>query len=183
MICYLIRHGQDDETVRGGWSSASLTQTGKTQAAKLAGHIAASNLQIKKLYTSDLPRAAETAAAIAFALKLEAFPVPQFRETNNGLLAGMPHETANKTYPGIYWSNLAWNEAYPQGESPCTFYERIKSAWENFCTAITKENINIALVTHSGVINVINSLINGQPYSNKTKGEHIPYASMLPIKF
>lgn len=32
MICYLVRHGQDDETVRGGWSDHPLTEAGIHQA-------------------------------------------------------------------------------------------------------------------------------------------------------
>ena len=35
MICYLVRHGKDDDTVRGGWSQQPLTDEGKVQAAEL----------------------------------------------------------------------------------------------------------------------------------------------------
>lgn len=36
MICYLVRHGKDDDTVRGGWSQQPLTDVGKAQADELA---------------------------------------------------------------------------------------------------------------------------------------------------
>ena len=39
MICYIIRHGQDDETIRGGWSQHSLTENGIRQAEILAEDI------------------------------------------------------------------------------------------------------------------------------------------------
>ena len=35
MICCLVRHGKDDDTVRGGWSQQPLTDEGKVQAAEL----------------------------------------------------------------------------------------------------------------------------------------------------
>ena len=33
MTCYLVRHGKDDDTVRGGWSEQPLSDEGKAQAA------------------------------------------------------------------------------------------------------------------------------------------------------
>ena len=34
MICCLVRHGKDDDTVRGGWSQQPLTDEGEVQAAE-----------------------------------------------------------------------------------------------------------------------------------------------------
>lgn len=56
----------------------------------------------------------------------------EFREINNGSLAGMPKEQARSQYPGIYYSALEWEQAYPDGESPKLFYERVSAAWNNF---------------------------------------------------
>ena len=36
MTCYLVRHGKDDDTVRGGWSEQPLSDEGKAQAEALA---------------------------------------------------------------------------------------------------------------------------------------------------
>lgn len=185
MTCYLIRHGQDDPTVRGGWSQSGLTDEGKTQAKNLADHILQNNhhLQIEKIYSSDLPRAAETATPMATTLNLEITYLPEFRETNNGVCAGMPHHIADKKYPGLYWNTLDWDEPYPQGESPRIFYERIKTAWEQFTHAIIKENKNVALISHGGVMHVIFSLIAGTPFSNKTKHERINHATIIPLQY
>ena len=35
MFCHLIRHGKDDDTVRGGWSNIGLTEYGVEQVHKL----------------------------------------------------------------------------------------------------------------------------------------------------
>ena len=39
MYIYLIRHGKDDETVRGGWSNSPLTEEGILQVHRLADEI------------------------------------------------------------------------------------------------------------------------------------------------
>ncbi|MBQ9121635.1 MAG: histidine phosphatase family protein [Clostridia bacterium] len=102
---HLVRHGADDETIRGGWSNHSLTEEGFAQAEKLAESI---DFPVHRLYSSDLTRAMQTAAPVAEKLGLEITPMPQFRETNNGRLAGMKHELACEKisrpvleYPGL----------------------------------------------------------------------------------
>jgi len=183
MTCYLVRHGKDDDTVRGGWSNSSLSHEGIQQVISLSEYIYKhkDELKIASLFSSDLPRAVQTATPISKALNLEIQLMPEFRETNNGVLAGMPNDTANETYPGLYWGALEWTESYPQGESPCSFYTRIKTAWEQFSESISSQNQNVILVTHSGVINVIHSIVNGTAFSNKSKSAHIPYATMIPL--
>lgn len=42
-------------------------------------------------------------------------------------LAGMLNETALEQYPGLFFSSLKMEEAYPNGESPKDFYLRIKN--------------------------------------------------------
>ena len=185
MFCYLIKHGKDDDTVRGGWSKSGLTDDGKSQVKNLVDNIIehSNDLKIEKIYSSDLPRAAETAIPISSALNLKIVYMPEFRETNNGVFAGMPHDIADEKYPGLFWSTLDWDEPYPQGESPRIFYERIKTAWEQFSNAIIKENKNAVLVSHGGVMNVIYSLIDDIPFSNKTKHERIKHATIIPLKY
>ena len=65
MTVYLIRHGMDDDTVRGGWSGHGLTPAGAAQARALAEEIAAARIQPACIYSSDLPRAAETAEILS----------------------------------------------------------------------------------------------------------------------
>ena len=62
MVCYLIHHGKDDETIRGGWCDASLSDEGVAQVEALAKNLAEdSTYQFGYLYTSDLIRTKETA--------------------------------------------------------------------------------------------------------------------------
>jgi len=185
MTIYLVRHGKDDPTLRGGWSQAGLTAEGHQQAETLADYARANQhqLQIRRVFASDLPRATETAMPLAAALGLVVEQMPQFREANNGALAGMPNEIASERYPGLYWNVLDWDERYPgSGESPRMCYERIKDAWATFSEEATKAGENVCLVTHGGVINIIYTLVRGTSFSNKTPSEAVPHAKLIAFE-
>lgn len=181
MICYLIRHGQDNETVRGGWSQEPLTPNGIEQVKKLAEYCEKENLKIQHIYSSDLQRAKQTADAIADALNLPIIQLPQFREVNNGCLAGMENTIALERYPGLFWNQLGWEQCYPDGESPKQFYERIQAAWETFSEEIAFQNENVVLVTHGGVIHVIRTLLENRPYTNQEKHKKVDYAEIIVL--
>ena len=182
MICYLVRHGKDDDTVRGGWSQQPLTDEGKNQAHELASAVQNDDFDIRSIYSSDLLRAVQTAQPIADKLQLPIIPLPAFREVNNGDLAGMDNELASKIYPGLYWNTLEWEQRYPGGESPREFYERICAAWDGFQKMVLEQNENVMLVTHSGVINVILSIVNRKPYSNKVLLRRIRNAEVIALE-
>ncbi len=185
MICYLVRHGQDDPDVRGGWSNSPLVEEGEEQALMLAQTILESQneLCISKILSSDLPRAVDTAQPSAEALELEVELRPEFREINNGELAGMDNALALVRYPGLFYATLGWDESYPGGESPHQFQLRIKAAWERLCEEMLRDNRNVLLVTHSGVIQVIRHLIQGTPYSNSEKQREVPHAALFAAEY
>ncbi len=112
----LMRHGADDDSRLGGWSDAKLSKVGTQQVIRASEQIA--QLDICHIFSSDLPRAKETAEIIAKRLHLNITFLKEFRETNNGDLAGMLKEKAKEEYPGLYWSALDWEQQYPNGESP-----------------------------------------------------------------
>ncbi len=183
MICYIIRHGKDDDSVRGGWSDSSLTNEGILQVQQLSARILSENkMNIRRIFTSDLPRAKQTADILSAALSIPVTETPEFRETNNGVLAGMDNQMANERFPGLYWSALGWDETYPNGESPRQFYDRISNAWSLFKKEIQKGNDDIALVTHGGVINVIQCIEKGIPYSNKANPFPVGHADMISLQ-
>ena len=182
MICYLIRHGKDDDSVRGGWSQSPLTDEGILQTKRLSEKILSDDqINIGKIYTSDLPRARQTTEILSEALSIPFTEAPEFRETDNGVLAGMDNMIAEKQFPGLYWSMLDWDEPYPGGESPRQFYNRISKAWTYFKKKAQKSDCDIALVTHGGVINVIQCIENGITYSNKANPFPIGNAEMIKI--
>lgn len=183
MNCYILRHGKDDESVRGGWSSSSLTKDGVLAVEKLAEDLASdSNMNIKRIFSSDLLRARQTAEIIASKLRIETEYLPQFREANNGLLAGMNNEIASAKYPGLYWNTLGWDECYPAGESPHQFFDRIATAWHIFKKSIADVNGDVLLVTHGGVINVIYHIENKIEYSNQSKPFSVKSAEIVSFE-
>lgn len=183
MICYLIRHGKDDDTLRGGWSNHGLTSCGMEQVHELAKEMVSRNINIDCIYSSDLKRAKETSMIIADYLNVPVIFESEFRETNNGDLAGMKNELADEKYPGLYWSSLDYTECYPNGESPEMFYNRIKTAWQKFKNnLLTQLSKDVALVTHGGVMEVILCIENNIEFSNKEKHFTTPYAKMIPVE-
>lgn len=178
-MIYLVRHGQDDETVRGGWSDGMLAENGIRQAEALAETMA--KLPIHGIYSSDLPRATQTAQILADKLGLPVTPLPQFREVNNGELAGMKNEIALIRYPGLFWNQLEWEQCYPGGESPKAFAERICAAWVAFSEEMGSRNV--VLVTHGGAIHVIRAMIENKHYSNRDKHRSVDYAEIIPLRY
>ena len=181
MILYLVRHGKDDETVRGGWSDQPLTAEGICQAEAMS--ITMTERNIRHIYSSDLPRAMQTAEILAEKLQLPVVPLKQFREVNNGDLAGMKNEEALVRYPGLFWNQLEWEQCYPNGESPKQFYERIYAMWMIFSQKLLVKKENAVLVTHGGVIHVIRSILENRLYSNQTKQRKVQYAEVIALTY
>ena len=173
-----MRHGADPSDRYGGWSAHGLTEEGREQVHNARKCLY--NKGITQIYSSDLARAKETAEIVAKALSLEIIYLPQFRESNNGLLAGMLKSEAVEKYPGVYWNALDWTETWPEGESPEQFFRRIQSAWYEFKEQIGRNNV--LRVSHGGVMNVILCLENGIPYTNKETHFQIKDAEIVQIE-
>ncbi|OME89200.1 MULTISPECIES: histidine phosphatase family protein [Paenibacillus] len=171
MAIYLVRHGQDEEGYRGGWSQRGLIHEGIGQAEKLGQYLNEHKhvYNIHRIVCSDLQRAYQTAAIIADKLGLPFQAFEDWREMNNGLLAGMPNPIAEERYPGLYFSSLRMDEKYPGGESPQENFVRIKETFTRLCQDQVSANNheNVLVVTHGGVINIIYHLMKDITWSNK----------------
>ena len=73
MKIFVMRHGQEIETVRGGWSSVGLTEEGIVQVETTANSIVKNQrkFNIEKIISSDLQRAKQSAYIVADRLELE----------------------------------------------------------------------------------------------------------------
>ena len=181
-MIFLIRHGEDDTSRLGGWSDAGLSASGVEQVKRAGENIARGRYRIRHLFSSDLPRAKETAELIADRLGIGITFLRAFRETNNGDLAGISKESFQADYPGLYYSSLDWEQPYPNGESPRQFYDRIREAWEHFRNEVAPLNGDVLLVTHGGVIDVILCIEDGIPYTNRHVSHRAAYAEMIPVR-
>lgn len=164
-MIYLMRHGADPSERYGGWSTYGLTEKGRTQVHNAKSKLL--NKGVTQIFSSDLIRAKETAEIVADELSLRVTYLPQFRESNNGVLAGMLKTEAAEKYPGIYWNALDWTETWPGGESPKQFFHRIQRAWYEFKKQVGDDNV--LLVSHGGVMNVILCLEKGIPIQIKKR--------------
>ena len=184
MTVFLARHGNEPGGFRGGWSSHGLDELGARQAEELAEYLLEnqSDHDIQMIYSSDLPRALQTANAVADKLRLPVVEKSGFREVNNGDLAGMANDEADKLYPDLYWKRLAWEEKYPNGESPKDFYGRISNEWKDFLEEIKRGNKNVLLVTHGGVLQIILSILKGERYSNRKSFGSVSCCDLIKIE-
>lgn len=122
-----------------------------------------------RIISSDLNRAKETALYISDKFKIEPEFNEEWRENNNGIIAGMPNEEVEKNYPGIYFGTLRMDERFPGGESPREFLERINHSFYELRDDVIQKNEDVLVVTHGGVINIIYHLIKDIEWTNKNK--------------
>lgn len=187
MKIYIARHAKDEDGYRGGWSMRGLTDEGKIQAELLADYLYDDSqmFNIKTILSSDLKRAKETVLPISEKLGVKVDYLESLRETNNGDLAGLQNDFANKEYPGIYFNTLAMDERYPNGESPNEFFCRINKLVKQLIMNVEtgKLNSNVLLITHGGVINVIYHVIKRLEWSNRVKPFPCNYTSLHCIEY
>ncbi|WP_411552955.1 histidine phosphatase family protein [Paenibacillus lautus] len=173
MAIYFVRHGQDEEGYRGGWSQRGLIDEGIRQAEKLGQYLYEHHhdYNIDRIVCSDLQRAYQTASILADKLSLPFLSSEDWREMNNGLLAGIPNSLAEEKFPGLYFSSLRMDERYPGGESPLENFRRIKDTFTKLCQDQESANHheNVLVVTHGGVINIIYHLIKDMAWTNKNR--------------
>ena len=172
MAIYFVRHGQDEEGYRGGWSQRGLIDEGIRQAEKLGQYLYEHHhdYNIDRIVCSDLQRAYQTASILADKLSLPFLSSEDWREMNNGLLAGIPNSLAEEKFPGCIFPAYGWTR-YPGGESPLENFRRIKDTFTKLCQDQESANHheNVLVVTHGGVINIIYHLIKDMAWTNKNR--------------
>ena len=125
----LIRHAQSEHQIQrltGGWTDLPLSQLGQAQAQVLADDCRRRLADEPSvcLFSSDLARAAQTAAYVAAALSVAVQLEPALRELNNGIAAGLTHDVAKRielpmTEPVIDWV------PYPEAETWHMMVDRV----------------------------------------------------------
>jgi alpha-ribazole phosphatase/probable phosphoglycerate mutase len=145
----LIRHGITDMagTLCGG-SDPPLNQTGREQAALLALSLRDHNF--RRLYTSDLRRAIQTAEVLGQAWGTDAVVVRQLRERHFGLWEGRSWSQIVVDNPGILRPEVPLEFSTPEGESFDCFRQRVLAAFARIAAECNGEPT--AVVTHLGVI-------------------------------
>jgi probable phosphoglycerate mutase len=155
----LARHGETDWNMQRRLQGAAapgppLNARGCTQALALAAHIAAGP-QIDAVYSSDLSRARETAAAVAAALPCAPAvrEKPELRERALGAAEGRTLAELRAEDAAAYAAVVSRDEDAPPpggGESVAALRARVGAALE----AIAAEHPGgrVLIVTHGGVL-------------------------------
>jgi broad specificity phosphatase PhoE len=142
----LVRHGQSEWNAIGRWqghADPALSELGRRQAAVAAGSIGA----VDGIVSSDLLRAAETAAIIAQRLGVGPVIVDErLRERDVGEWSGLTRSQIDKGWPG--WLH---DGRRPEGfEDSGRVLARVMEAFQTIRATTTGGSFLV--VTHGGVI-------------------------------
>jgi probable phosphoglycerate mutase len=163
-IC-IVRHGEtawNAEKRIQGQTDIGLDPAGLAQAEAAANWLAGT--PVAALYSSDLQRAQQTATYIAVALGLPTLLLPAMRERRYGLFEGLTYAEARNQHSAQYY---AFEMREPDfalpggGESLRQLYERVTGGLGEI--AACHPGQNVVLVTHGGVLDIVNRFVRGNP--------------------
>ena len=148
MAIFIVRHGETDLNATRVVQppETPLSARGRAQVARVADRIAARG--VAHVLSSDLARAAETAAAIVARTDAPITYDATLRERDFGDVRGTP-------YAELDVDIFAQGYVPPGGESWEAFRERVATAWERIVAAARATPGNLVVVTHGLVCHAI----------------------------
>ncbi|MBX3620179.1 MAG: histidine phosphatase family protein [Rhizobacter sp.] len=148
MSIILVRHGETPLNVARTLQppDTPLSPTGQAQAQAVARRLA--DHAVAAILSSDLPRALQTAQAIAQATGAPVTPTPLLHERNFGELRGKP-------YDQLGFNPLTMADAPPGGESAEDFERRVAQAFAQMVAMRAGLSGNLVVVTHGLVIRAL----------------------------
>ena len=158
----LIRHAETDMAGRFcGHSDPELNERGHQQLAGVVDRL--SEYAIRRIYTSDLHRARQTAEAIALHFGMEFEVRPCLREIHFGQWEGLSWSEIEACDPPLArsWAEQYPNVTAPGGESLQQFERRVCAESAFLFTAATE--LPIAVVAHAGFMRVLLTEFYGVP--------------------
>jgi len=150
----LIRHGQTSWNAVGRWqghADVPLNEVGREQARLLARRLEA--WPVGALYSSDLKRAAQTAAIVGHALGLEPVQKPVWRERHGGAFQGLTKQEIAEEHPEAWAALQRGVVAPPGGESSQALHKRVTRAFEQLVERHQGEAV--AVVSHGGAMRAL----------------------------
>ena len=165
----LIRHAQTVWNAASriqGQADPALSDEGRAQVERLRERVR--GYPLTRLYSSDLERAHQTAAAVAWS-RLDLAPSldPRLREVSLGEWEGATSAGLEADYPDLYREWLAspsW-DLVPGGEGEAAFEARVFAAMEEILGSAGDAD-TVAVVTHIGVIRLLLATITGTQRNN-----------------
>lgn len=160
-----MRHGETDanaQRIAQGWLDTDLNSRGRQQAQEAADSF---DEYIDAIYASDLQRAIQT--AVRFREKFPDKPYyedKRLRERNFGAATGHPLDTTDWDK---FWSAPSYEAPLPGAETLDEYNARV----QEFIDMLRKSDLSrVLVITHSGTINRMRDLINGEEYARHANG-------------
>jgi len=154
----LWRHGQTQWNMQGrfqGQTDIPLDEVGQQQAERAARLLAA--LQPSAIYSSDLIRAAATAAPLARLTGLTVIPDKDLRERAGGLWEGLTDTEIRARYPV---EHSQWRP--PEGETTVAVADRACAAMERIADTLTPGTLAV-VVSHGAALRLGAARLLGLP--------------------
>jgi broad specificity phosphatase PhoE len=152
----LIRHGQSQGNAEGrfgGHTTTPLSPRGRKQAEATAHTLAAE--KISAIYSSDLPRAVETAMPLSRLTGLDVEQSEAFRERSVGVMEGLTFEEAAAQHPAQYAALIRrdFEHVLLGGES----YRQMLDRAADRLDRIIEQHYggHVALFSHTGTICIL----------------------------
>lgn len=135
-VLYLVRHGETEWNTDGrfqGQRDTPLSETGRDQARRTARALAGRHFDA--VYTSDLARAADTAACIAALHDLAPIPDARLREVFFGEWEGLSLAEVTERWPEIVaaWRADSLRTRPPGAETVQQMLERVSAFMDAVC--------------------------------------------------
>jgi broad specificity phosphatase PhoE len=152
----IIRHGQSEGNAAGrfgGHTDTPLSARGRKQAQATAEALASE--KFAAIYSSDLPRAIETASPLAKLTGTPLITTDAFRERSVGVMEGLTFEEAAEQHPEQYQALLHrdFEHVLEGGES---YRQTLDRAAGKLDEVIEKhKGGRIAVFTHTGAICIL----------------------------
>lgn len=151
---YLVRHGETDWNMQGRWQGHAdipLNAVGREQSRRLAERFCAQGPHLHALYSSDLQRAWETAAALAEHVGIAARALPELREIDVGSWSGLTSTEVRASDPETYERIQSGEDlARGGGERFLDLYARVTASIERL--AVAHHGETIAVISHGGPV-------------------------------
>jgi probable phosphoglycerate mutase len=152
-VLTLVRHGETSANVEGIWHGSldtALTERGRSQAERVAAHLARTRADATALYASPLARARDTASPIAKRLRLAPRYEDDLREYHLGDWEGMSYAELVREHR-IFERMKSEPDWQPGGgESARQVAERLAAR----IAAIAAQHVGerVIVVTHGGAL-------------------------------
>jgi len=171
MKIILVRHGETEENKAGimqgtGVGVGMLSDLGRYQACNVAEKLKDENVDV--IYSSDLPRAMNTAKKIHEFHDVDLVSEEGLREQNLGKYEGGSIDDYKKDVMGL---GNKWIDFRPEGgETKKEFHDRVAAAFDRIIEV--NEGKNIVLVGHGGSLFCLMHYLQGEPMNRESEYWH-----------